>query len=69
MARARGSAYLRGMDVDTTIWVGVGVMTLLVVLFTGPAMWSEHMGYPLLERPWAWVKRKLKRRKGPSSEA
>ena len=49
------------MDVDTTIWVGIGVMTLLVILFTGPGMWSESSGYPIVEKAWAWLKRAVGR--------
>ncbi len=45
------------MSVDATIWIGVAVLTFLVVAVQGPGMWSNRADYPLLQGPWRLVKK------------
>lgn len=54
------------MSVDETILLGVVGLTLITVVFLGPGLWSTATGYPLIEKPWNWLKAHLRRRPGPS---
>lgn len=43
--------------------IGLLVLTLLVVLFMGPGIWSSSENYPLVEF-WRWLKRTFGKGKG-----
>jgi hypothetical protein len=52
------------MDIRLDMIIPVIGLTILVVLFMGPGMWSSSTGYPIVEKPWRWLKQLLfKRRK------
>lgn len=55
------------MSVEQTMIAGVVGLTVITIVFLGPGLWSSATGYPMVEKPLAWLKARLTRRKPPSS--
>lgn len=47
------------MSPEAVMWGGVVVMTIIIVVFMGPGLWSNQEGYPLIEGPWRWIKKMI----------
>lgn len=45
-------------EVNKVIIWGIVGMTLIVLLFMGPGMWSSSTSWPLIDRAVQWFKRK-----------
>lgn len=57
------------MSVEEMMIMGVVGITVITLLFLGPGMWSSSTGYPLIEKPYQWLKAKLGRKGPPEAES
>ncbi len=57
-----------GLSDPLLLW-GVLGLTVLTLLLTGPGLWSNQSGFPLVERPWRWFRstwaKLMDERRGP----